>query len=44
MASPGHNELNNQAYNLVTYVDGFVQDCRISIADTMEILQSCIKP
>ena len=26
------------------YIDGLVQDCSISIDDTLEILQSCIKP
>ena len=26
------------------YFDGLVQDCTISIANAMEILQSCIKP
>ena len=26
------------------YVDGLVQDCSISIANTLEILQSCTKP
>ena len=25
-------------------VDGLVQDCSVSIADTLEILQSCTKP
>ena len=28
----------------VTYIDGLVQDCSISIALAMEILQSCTKP
>ena len=27
-----------------SHVDGFVQDCSISIANALEILQSCIKP
>ena len=26
------------------YIDGLVQDCSISIANTLEILQSCAKP
>ena len=26
------------------YVDGLVQDCSISIANALEILQSCTKP
>ena len=26
------------------YIDGLVQDCSISIANTLEILQSCTKP
>ena len=25
-------------------IDGLVQDCRISIANALEILQSCTKP
>ena len=33
--SPRANELN---------IDGLVQDCNISIANALEILQSCIKP
>ena len=28
----------------IDHIDGFVQDCSISIANTLEILQSCIKP
>ena len=28
----------------VEYIDGFVQDCSISIAKALEILQSCTKP
>ena len=30
-------------YN-VSYIDGLVQDCSISIANALEILQSCTKP
>ena len=26
------------------YIDGFVQDCSISFANALEILQSCTKP
>ena len=26
------------------YIDGLVQDCSISIANALEILQSCTKP
>ena len=26
------------------HIDGLVQDCSISIANALEILQSCIKP
>ena len=29
---------------LTLYINGLVQDCSISIANTLEILQSCIKP
>ena len=29
---------------LLIYIDGLVQDCSISIANALEILQSCIKP
>ena len=29
---------------LMMYIDGLVQDCSISIANALEILQSCIKP
>ena len=29
---------------LIPYIDGLVQDCSISIANALEILQSCIKP
>ena len=28
----------------VSYIDGLVRDCRISIANALEILQSCTKP
>ena len=28
----------------IQYVDGLVQDCSISIANTLDILQSCTKP
>ena len=28
----------------MTYPDGLVQDCSISIANALEILQSCTKP
>ena len=31
-------------WTTVLYIDGLVQDCSISIADTVEILQSCTKP
>ena len=27
-----------------SYIDGFEQDCNISIANALEILQSCTKP
>ena len=29
---------------MVEYNDGFVQDCSNSIANTLELLQSCTKP
>ena len=32
------------AYITDAYINGSVQDCSISIADTLEILQSCTKP
>ena len=31
-------------HGLKLYIDGLVQDCSISIANAMEILQSCTKP
>ena len=36
------NTLNRDTQTLD--IDGFVQDCSISIANTLEILQSCTKP
>ena len=30
--------------NVVEYIDGLVQDCSNSIADALELLQSCTKP
>ena len=35
---------NYLSYNRITNVDGLVQDCSISIAYALEILQSCTKP
>ena len=29
---------------MLNLIDGLVQDCSISIANTLETLQSCIKP
>ena len=29
---------------LMTYIDGLVQDCSNSIANALELLQSCTKP
>ena len=40
-ALPGDNELPNQIID--PYIDGLVQDYSISIANALEILQSCIK-
>ena len=37
-------EVGNKLDQLITYIDGFVQDCSISSALAMEILQSCTKP
>ena len=31
-------------FSIDTYIDGLVQDCSISIANALEILQSCTKP
>ena len=31
-------------HSLIKKVNGFVQDCSISIADALDILQSCTKP
>ena len=31
-------------YRQAGYINGLVQDCSISIANTLEILQSCTKP
>ena len=36
--------LFGRRYVLIVYIDGLVQDCSISIANTMEILQSRTKP
>ena len=30
--------------DLWAYIDGLVQDCSISIANALELLQSCTKP
>ena len=30
--------------NCLVYIDGLVQDCRNSIANALELLQSCTKP
>ena len=40
------NKTNNKwdIENTIAYVDGSVQDCSISIANALEILQSCTKP
>ena len=34
----------NPADSICIYIDGLVQDCSISIANTLEILRSCTKP
>ena len=39
MLSLARNELTDQSY-----FDGLVQDCSISIADALQIMQSCTKP
>ena len=40
-----HDELIHKASTKVRYnIDGLVQDCSISIANALEILQSCTKP
>ena len=36
--------IQRDIYNGKTYINGFVQDCSISIANALEILQSCTKP
>ena len=36
-------EVNNQFLN-INYIYGLVQDCSNSIANAMELLQSCTKP
>ena len=33
-----------KSFGWIGYIDGLVQDCSISIANVLEILQSCIKP
>ena len=45
-ASLSLNELTLYMLYLLqrTYVDGLMQDCSISIANTLEILQFCTKP
>ena len=30
--------------HVITHIDGFVQDCSNSIANALELLQSCTKP
>ena len=32
------------ADNIAAYIDGLVQDCSNSIANALELLQSCTKP
>ena len=40
-----HRIYDQQRYfALPSYVDGLVQDCRNSIANALELLQSCTKP
>ena len=36
--------LQNSVFFSTNYIDGIVQDCSISIANSLEILQSCTKP
>ena len=43
------NKINHLSHNVsssdfVWYIDGLVQDCSNSIANTLELLQSCSKP
>ena len=38
------SEVTLQEHCLMQHVDGFAQDCNISIANALEILQSCTKP
>ena len=38
------NVVNIQQFEMYSYIDGLVQDCSISIANGLEILQSCTKP
>ena len=34
----------NDGQVLIWHIDGLVQDCSISIANALELLQSCAKP
>ena len=38
------NAKQTQKKKMVTYIYGLMQDCSISITNTLEILQYCIKP
>ena len=42
IATNPHN--HHQFYSILEYIDGLVQDCSISSALAMEILQSCTEP
>ena len=39
-----HKSLFSTARYRLSYIDGLVQDCNISIANALEMLQSCTKP
>ena len=39
-----HAKLVHPSYPSIEYIDGLVQGCCNSIADTLELLQSCTKP
>ena len=42
---PGDKPLSEPLMvSLPTYIDGLVQDCNNSIANALELLQSCTKP
>ena len=43
-ATQGSSSVSINGKNIERHTDGLVQDCSVSIANALEILQSCAKP